>query len=1023
MNSRKGSDTLEGMTRAWLTRAALVLTLAMVAACGDDIVAPNGARLTSFAFLTNHNPTLGSTAVATITGTDVTITVPPGTDVTALVATFTASDGARVEVGGAAQISSRTANDFTAPIDYDVLGAGGAAATFRVVVTVTPAATKAITAFAFEAARNPGLATTVTATIAGQAITATLPFGSAALGLVATFTTTGASVAVGGVAQVSGTTANDFTSPVTYTVTAEDGSTAAYTVTVTVAASDAKALTAFAFPAALNPGLAADVTATITGTAIAATVPFGTDVTALVATFSTTGVGVAIGGVAQVSGTTANDFTAALTYVVTAANGTTQAYTVTVTAAPSPAKELTAFAFLAATNPGLADDVTGAIAAATIEVTVPFGTDVTGLVATFTTTGAGVAVGGAAQTSGVTPNDFTSPVAYVVTAGDGTTHAYTVTVTVAADPAKELTSFAFLAATNPALAADVTATIGAADVTAAVPFGTDVTALIATFTTSGTGVTVGGVAQTSGATANDFTSPVTYVVTAGDGTTRPYTVTVELGPSPAKSLDALAFRAADNPDLATDVTAAIDPLAFSVTATVPLGVDVSSLVATFAFTGAGVAVGGAPQTSGATANDFTSPVTYVVTAADGSTQPYTVAVAIGAPLTCAPLAPPAGGTVDVSNGGVFPSTATYACGLGRLLDPTGATATCNPNGSWTPAAAPTCDAAVMVVKVGDGTTALSAASTEVVLEERRVSDGGVGRTIALPIAAAGVHAAFTLAGSANAEGHLSLSGDGRYVTLAGYAAEPGTAAVSGVSAATLRRVVARVDAAGDLDTTTLLETGFGGSIRGATTHDGTGFWATGANSGVRFIALGSAGATTSVSSAITNLRAVHVFGGQLFTSTESMTTGVYSVGAGLPVTGPQANALVVPVAGPHSFAFVDASGAVAGLDTLYVALNGAPGAGSNAINIQKWTFDGTTWTQTTGFAPALAGANLGALGLTAFVDGATVRVIASTTGGADNQLVAFADDGSTVTPAVTSLGTAGANRAFRGVARSPFVAP
>lgn len=52
--------------------------------------------------------------------------------------------------------------------------------------------------------------------------------------LVATFTTTGESVEIGTTQQVSGTTSNDFSSPVIYTVTAEDESTAVYTVTVTI---------------------------------------------------------------------------------------------------------------------------------------------------------------------------------------------------------------------------------------------------------------------------------------------------------------------------------------------------------------------------------------------------------------------------------------------------------------------------------------------------------------------------------------------------------------------------------------------------------------------------------------------------------------------------------------------------------------------------------------------------------------------------------------------------------------------
>ena len=64
------------------------------------------------------------------------------------------------------------------------------------------------------------------------------------------------------------------------------------------------------------------------------------------------------------------------------------------------------------------------------------------------------------------------------------------------------------------------------------PYGTDVTALVATFTTTGTGVTVGAVAQTSGTTSNDFTSPVAYTVTAADSTTSTYTATVAVGLQP-----------------------------------------------------------------------------------------------------------------------------------------------------------------------------------------------------------------------------------------------------------------------------------------------------------------------------------------------------------------------------------------------------------------------------------------------------------------------------------------------------------
>jgi len=88
---------------------------------------------------------------------------------------------------------------------------------------------KAITSFSFT---SPAAAT---GTITGSAITVTLPWATSVTALVASFTTTGTSVKVGATVQTSGTTANDFSSPVTYTITAADGSTQNYAVTVTVA--------------------------------------------------------------------------------------------------------------------------------------------------------------------------------------------------------------------------------------------------------------------------------------------------------------------------------------------------------------------------------------------------------------------------------------------------------------------------------------------------------------------------------------------------------------------------------------------------------------------------------------------------------------------------------------------------------------------------------------------------------------------------------------------------------------------
>lgn len=70
-----------------------------------------------------------------------------------------------------------------------------------------------------------------------------------------------------------------------------------------------------------------------TGKAIAVEVANGTEVTALVATFETNGETVKVGNKVQVSGTTANDFTAPKNYKVTSKNGDSATYAVTVTVA------------------------------------------------------------------------------------------------------------------------------------------------------------------------------------------------------------------------------------------------------------------------------------------------------------------------------------------------------------------------------------------------------------------------------------------------------------------------------------------------------------------------------------------------------------------------------------------------------------------------------------------------------------------------------------------------------------------
>lgn len=369
-----------------------------------------------------------------------------------------------------------------------------------------------LTAKAINTYSLSGVSATINETT--KTIALVLPYGTNVSALVATFSTTGASVQVGATTQISGTTANNFTNPVALLVTAADGSSATYTVAVTVASVTDKGVLAFSLG-----GVAGTVNEA--GKSIALTVPAGTNVTALVATFTSSGASVKVGATTQVSGITANNFTSPVAYTVTAADGSTASYAVTVTVASGTAKAISAYSLAG---------VAGAINQTdkTIAVTLPADTSVTALVASFTSSGANTKVNGTTQISGATANNFTNPVDYLVTAADGSSATYRVTVAVAPNSAKDFTAYTL---------AGMAGTINQTTKTIAVPLpsGTNVTALRATFASTGAVVKVGSITQISGATANDFTLPVQYLVTAANGSSQAYTVTVTVageGPAP-----------------------------------------------------------------------------------------------------------------------------------------------------------------------------------------------------------------------------------------------------------------------------------------------------------------------------------------------------------------------------------------------------------------------------------------------------------------------------------------------------------
>ncbi len=358
--------------------------------------------------------------------------------------------------------------------------------------------------------------------------------------------------------------------------------------------------------------------------------------------------------------------------------------------------------------------------------------------------------------------------------------------------------------------------------------------------------------------------------------------------------------------------------------------------------------------------------------------------------------------------------------------PSAVGAPCSQGGSICDGSGVCTDLRVMVVRVGDGSAALSSASAPVFVEEWPFS-GAETRTIALPIAASGTNQPFSLAGTGTSEGALSLSADGHFVTLGGYATAPGIAAVAGTTGTAVNRLVARIDATGNVDTSTTLGTAAFSSnaIRGATSTDGTSIWATGNGSagggGAWHVGFGAPASAAQIDNGPANMRCTGIFGAQLFGSSGSGAfVNVFTIGSGLPTTSGQASTSLpgLPITGasPYGFALLDRLTTVAGLDTLYISEDGAVGNMTNPGGVQRWTFDGTTWTRTAVFNGGLAS---GVRGVTAQVVGNSVVILATTAETSANHLVAFIDDGIVTTGTAIVIATAPTNEFYRGVALSP----
>jgi hypothetical protein len=260
--------------------------------------------------------------------------------------------------------------------------------------------------------------------------------------------------------------------------------------------------------------------------------------------------------------------------------------------------------------------------------------------------------------------------------------------------------------------------------------------------------------------------------------------------------------------------------------------------------------------------------------------------------------------------------------------------------------------------------------------------------------------------------------------MGGYGAVPGTAGVATAAPTTVPRVIGRISLSGTIDITTSLTDAYNGSnIRSAVSTDGINIWTSGnggsglgSSAAARYTTLGNS-TSTQLNPTTSNLRVLNLFNGQLYTSSSTGTNlGISTVGTGVPTTTGQVLTLLpgFPTAGTHSsydFWFKDTS-------TLYVADDSAVASGGG---IQKWTLSAGTWT----LAYTLLNngtTTTGVRGLAGMVDGSGNTVLFGTTSASSaNALISVTDSGAGAT--ATTLATAPANEAFRGVEFLPVPEP
>ena len=568
--------------------------------------------------------------------------VPYGTDVTALKATYELDDQYALMTRSEENFDERipqtsgvSAVNYTTPAAFTVYDEACNTQEYFVTVVVDPNDGNFITAM--EAAAEVDFcygpdAVTGEVEVGEDEVTITFPAGTDHTSIVITGTLSEGATMVPTFANITwGTTS--------LVVTAVDG-VATRTYALEIVESDeaetGKQMLTFGFLAENNTaaGLTEDRMGTINHTTkrIDVQVPFLTDLTELVADFTASKYACVYLGCdpdmdhLQVSGEVeVLDYSAAITMAVVAQDGTQACYNVNVTKDPAATdKWLHDFTvynlpYCFGTNTyNLTEGYGVTRDGQNINVSVKNSTNVANL-----TIGFDIPETATVSPDPSTVTNFTSPVTFTVTAQDGSTAAYVVTVTKRAlnNDAKIL-AYWFEGSAN-GFGGTATGVINetAKTITVWVPWGMTKTALKASFTLSSGAMMTRSedtqILQTSGVSANDYTTPIAYTVWSESCKTVEYFVTVNITPDTNTGISQFTFPVEGCVCTGVSTEARIDSYARRIYVQLPYTMNLSSLAPSVI----GIANSASVTPAAGVNKDFTKgPVKYTVTAPDGVTK-------------------------------------------------------------------------------------------------------------------------------------------------------------------------------------------------------------------------------------------------------------------------------------------------------------------------------------------------------------------------------------------------------------------